>query len=148
MTSLAEGATLDANSRLTGTADTGGSTLTALSYCFDGGKARSLVFNNTTGAFDETLVLGNLTVGAHTLSLTARDAAGNTAVLTRSLNLDQTAPFVISAISPAEASSDVGVTFRPQITFSRSVDTSTLTSDSLYLTGPDGQNWPPPSSRR
>ncbi|MGE0642375.1 MAG: Ig-like domain-containing protein [Nitrospira sp.] len=138
LTSFANGDRLTAASRLTGTADATGTTLTQLSYRIDGGVSRSLVFNTTTGAFDEPLPFGHLDVGNHTLVLMATDAAGNLATLTRTVTVDALAPLTITALTPTDGSGDVGVTVRPEIRFSRAVNVATLTADSFYATGPDG----------
>ncbi|WP_374090612.1 Ig-like domain-containing protein [Methylomicrobium lacus] len=138
LTSIAEGDTLAGGVRLTGTADATGTTLTQLNYRLDDGTLRSLVFDGSSGSFDAALDFGTLLVGDHTLTLTAQDAAGNATTLIRTVKVDALAPFTITAASPAAGSSDVGVTFRPQVTFSRPVNTDTLTSDSFYATAPDG----------
>jgi hypothetical protein len=139
LTSLAEGATLTTSSRLTGSADATGSALTALNYRFDGGTLRALSYNPSTGAFDTALPLGNLAIGDHTLTLTAQDAAGNSVTFNRSVTLAAAAPFTLTSVTPTNGAGDVGVTYRPQIVFSRAVNAATLTADSLYATGPDGQ---------
>ncbi|MFO1358315.1 Ig-like domain-containing protein [Plasticicumulans sp.] len=138
LTSLDDGDLLDVASRLSGSADPTGSPLTELSYAFDGQARRNLVFDATTGAFDQALAIGELGIGNHTLVLTARDAAGNVTTLSRTLTLDQLAPFTVTSVTPTDGASDVGVTFRPQVYFSRAVNTATLTANSLYATGPDG----------
>ncbi|WP_263539105.1 Ig-like domain-containing protein [Paucibacter sp. Y2R2-4] len=142
LSSLADGDKLSASSRLTGTAAPNGSTLASLSYQIDGGTARTLNFDASTGKFDEALVLRDLSVGDHTLTLTAKDAAGNVTTLSRTVKLDQLAPFTITKLTPAAGSGDVGVTFRPQVFFSRAVNPATLTADSFYATGPDGAKVP------
>ncbi len=136
--SLPDGAALGATSRLTGTADPTGTTLTQLSYRIDGGVSRTLAFDAATGAFDESLPFGNLDVGDHTLVLTARDAGGNLATLTRTVKVEALAPLTVTSLTPTEGSGDVGVTVRPQVRFSRAVNLSTLTADSFFATGPDG----------
>jgi hypothetical protein len=135
--SLADGATLTDASHLTGSADATGSSIVQLSYSIDGGAARSLVFDSA-GGFDQVIPLGDLALGAHTLNLSAQDAAGNVSTLSRSVTLEQLAAFTITELTPSAGSSDVGVTYRPRISFSRAVDASSLTSDSLYATAPDG----------
>ncbi|WP_374476423.1 Ig-like domain-containing protein [Zoogloea sp.] len=137
LSTLADGSSLDANSRLTGSANPTGSALVQLSYSIDGGASRSLIFDST-GGFDQAITLGNLSVGDHTLSLVAQDAAGNLSTLTRSLKLDALAPLTVTKVTPTDGSGDVGVTFRPQVYFSRAVNAATLNSDSFYATGPDG----------
>ncbi|WP_413925129.1 Ig-like domain-containing protein [Candidatus Accumulibacter phosphatis] len=135
--SLADGDTLSAASRLAGTANATGSALTQLSYRIDGGTSRSLIFD-ASGAFDEALTYGDLDVGSHALVLTARDAAGNLATLTRTLVVDALAPLTVTSLTPTDGSDDVGVTVRPQVRFSRAVDAATLTAESFFATGPDG----------
>ena len=116
-----------------------GSTLTVFNYQIDNGSVQSLVFSPLNGDFDQALNIGKLGIGQHALTLTAVDAAGNQSTLTRNVTLTQLAPFTITQLTPEDGNSDVGVTFRPQIRFSRAVDVSTLSGDSFYATGPDGQ---------
>ncbi|MCC7082795.1 MAG: phosphatase PAP2 family protein, partial [Burkholderiales bacterium] len=138
LATLAEGASIDGASLLSGTADPTGSTLVALSYALDDAAALSLTFDPGTGVFDAPLVLGGLPPGEHTLTLRALDAAGNAAALAREVVLAQAAPFAIAEFTPSSGASDVGVTFRPQIVFTRPADVATLTADAIYATGPDG----------
>ena len=72
-----------------------------------------------------------------TLFVTAMDAAGNTT--SRTLNLEQPAaiPLQVVSLTPATGSTDVGVTFRPTVTFSRPIDTATLSSSNFYRDGLD-----------
>jgi len=80
-TSIQDGGTLvPAGTNLTGTADPTGSSLTALTYRFDSGTIVPVSFNAKTGAFDQAPDFSSLGIGAHTLTLTARDGAGNTTV--------------------------------------------------------------------
>ncbi|HRF04578.1 Ig-like domain-containing protein, partial [Accumulibacter sp.] len=137
LSSLQEGASLTGNSRLTGIADAAGSALTLLSYRLDSGPLRSLIFDSD-GAFDAALAFAGLDIGSHTLILNASDAAGNSASLTRTVKVDALAAFTVVSVTPASGAQDVGVTFRPQVNFSRAVNTATLTADSLYATAPDG----------
>lgn len=142
LNSIAQGDTLTGNSRLTGSANATGTTLTQLTYQLDNGANRSLIFDGSTGVFDAALNFGSLTVGDHILTITAQDAAGNQTELTRTVKVDALAPFNITNITPVAGSNDVGVTQRPQINFSRAVNAATLTSESLYATGPDGGKLP------
>ncbi|MBL8532286.1 MAG: Ig-like domain-containing protein, partial [Betaproteobacteria bacterium] len=66
-------------------------------------------------------------------------AAGNDTVVERSVTLAARPLATITRATPDTGIDDVGVTFRPQITFSRAVDVSTLTAESFYATGPGGQ---------
>ncbi len=137
LSSIANGDALVAGSRLSGAAAVEGSALTLLSYRFDSGTTRSISFGGN-GSFDQLLTLGNLAVGDHTLTLDARDAAGNTASLTRNVTVQALAPFTLGTVTPPLGAGNIGVTQRPLINFSRAVNPATLTADSLYATAPDG----------
>ncbi len=113
--------------------------MTQLSYRIDGGTLRNVIFDAGSGGFDAALDFGALDVGDHTLALTARDAAGNTTTLNRTLTVDALAAFTVSSITPVDGRKEVGVTQRPQIDFSRAVNAATLTAESLFATGPDGK---------
>ncbi|MEJ0019610.1 MAG: Ig-like domain-containing protein [Acetobacteraceae bacterium] len=138
LTSLADGDILAADSRLIGIANPTGTTLVALHYTIDGGVSTPVTFNATTGVFDQGVALGNLGIGTHSLVLTAQDAAGNTAILARSVNVVALAPFIVTGITPDDGSTDIGTTYRPRISFSRAVNPATLDASSFFATGPDG----------
>ena len=138
LTSLAAGDALTASSRLTGMADPTGSSLVSLSLSIDGGKAAPVSFDTATGAFDQALPIANLAVGAHSLVLTATDAAGNAGTLTRSVSVQALAAFTVAKAAPSDGSTDVGTTQRPQVFFTRAVNAATLTATSFYATGADG----------
>ncbi|MCC6717083.1 MAG: choice-of-anchor D domain-containing protein, partial [Acetobacteraceae bacterium] len=138
LTSIAEGDTISAATRLTGTADPTGSTLSNLTYSFDGGKAATVSFESGKGGFDAAMNLGNLDIGAHTLNLTATDAAGNTATLTRTVTLAALVPFSVTSLTPFDGTTNVGSTQRPEVRFSRAVKPESLTSESFYATAADG----------
>ncbi|WP_291862968.1 Ig-like domain-containing protein, partial [Accumulibacter sp.] len=138
LSSLAEGDALSTASRLAGTADPTGSTLVSLTYAFDGGRAIPVAFDPASGDFDSALDLSALAVGAHTLTLTALDAAGHTAVSTLALTLPELIPLTITRTTPSNGADDVGATFKPQVVFSRSVDVTTLTSSTFYATDTTG----------
>jgi membrane-associated phospholipid phosphatase len=138
LTSIANNATIDETTSLTGAADPTGSTLIVLNYKFDNGTVRSIIFDNTTGQFDDLIELRDLTAGTHTLTLTAKDASGNQTTLTRNVTLAALAPLTVTEVTPAPGSSDVGSTFRPQVFFSRAVNPTTLTNNSFYATDTTG----------
>ncbi|MGS0754935.1 Ig-like domain-containing protein [Roseateles sp. GG27B] len=138
VTTLANGDTLSGASQLGGIALGTGSDLTQLQYSFDSGNSRSLSFDAGSGSFGAALDFSNLGVGSHTLTVTARDAAGNTSVVNRTLTVDALAPFGLVSLTPADGGADVGVTQRPLVVFSRAVNTATLNSSTFYATGPDG----------
>ena len=136
---IQNGGTLAAGAMFDGTVTTeAGVALTALSYAFDGGAAVPLGFDATSGAFDQALNLSQLAAGNHTLTLTAKDAAGNKATDTLNVALPALPLLTIAQLTPMMGASDVGVIYRPQITFSRAVDATTLTSSSFYATDTTG----------
>jgi membrane-associated phospholipid phosphatase len=135
---LPDGAAVTAATRLQGEAASA-SPIVSLHYTLDGGTARSIVFDTATGRYAAPLALGDLAPGSHTLRVVALDAAGNESVLTRQVTMAARTLFGVHEVTPTEGAVDVGVTFRPQAFFTRAVDTSTLTEDTFYATGPDGE---------
>ncbi|MBV5344317.1 MAG: phosphatase PAP2 family protein, partial [Rhodoferax sp.] len=141
LSSIAQDAALDSTSRLTGSVNSTGTSITSLSYKVDSGTVRTISFDSN-GSFDQALPLGNLDVGNHTLTINTIDAAGNATSLVRNVTIAALTPFVVSRVTPADGASDVGVTFRPQVYFSRAVNPGTLTANSFYATGADGAKLP------
>jgi hypothetical protein len=136
---LQNGSALAAGAMLQGTAIAqSGSTLTGLSYKFDNGTATPVAFDASTGAFDQALDLSRLTVGTHTMTVTATDNAGNVTVSNLSVSLPSLIPLTITSVNPANGAGTVGVTFRPIVQFSRAIDVSTLTGDDFFLTDSAG----------
>lgn len=138
----ADGGALTPGARLTGTASGTGSPLAALSYSVDGGPAVPVLFDPATGAFDAALDLSRLAPGDHTLAVTARDTAGNVASASRAVTLAARIPLTITAALPADGSDEIGVTYRPKVTFSRPVDVATLTADTFYALDSSGAKLP------
>ena len=136
--SIADNAIIDASTRLTGVANPTGSNLSVLNYKFDSEAPRPLIFDSTTGSFNEPVDLGNLGIGIHTLTLTAQDAAGNQAALTRNVSVAAATPLIILDITPADGSGDVGSTFRPQAFFSKSIRSADLNSNNFFATDSTG----------
>ncbi len=136
------GASLTAGMVIAGTAQGTGSAIVALSYRFNDGVERPLLFDATTGNFRQPLALSKLPPGTHRLTVTARDAAGLVASHQISVVLNAPIPFSIASVSPAAGSIDVGSTVRPQVFFTRPVNPTTLSQNNLYLTGPNGQKLP------
>ena len=100
-----DGGTLAAGARLTGAVTLpAGDTITALSYAFDGGVIVPVAFDPTTDAFDQALDLSKLAVGTHVLTISAADAAGNTATQTlNNLSLPFLPPLTVIGITPRTA---------------------------------------------
>ena len=142
VTSPSDGGTIEEGDTLTGTATTSGPALVALSYAFDGGQAMPVTFSAADGSFNQALDMSKLAAGAHTLSVTATDAAGNTT--TQILHVDLTAviPLMVDNVLPMDGSTDIGVTYRPKVTFSRAIDPTTLNAADFYATDPAGDKLP------
>jgi membrane-associated phospholipid phosphatase len=136
-----DGGDVSADMSASGAVDGTGSPVTALAYQIDGGAATPLTFDPATGAISGTLDLSLLAPGSHTVVVTARDAAGNTSILSRAVELSSRIALT-AMVMPDDGAEDVGVTFRPRVTFSRPVDASTLTSSSYFATGPGGAALP------
>jgi hypothetical protein len=134
-TSIQDGGALASSSHLTGavTIETGDS-LTGLSYAFDGGTTMPLAFDASTGAFDQGLDLTKLGAGNHTLTVTATDAARNQTTDTLHVSLPALPLLTIADVTPMAGAGDVGVTYRPKVTFSRPIDPTTLTGSCFYAT--------------
>ncbi|WSH29993.1 Ig-like domain-containing protein (plasmid) [Rhizobium beringeri] len=141
-TSIQNGGTLESASHITGVANPTGSALAALTYSLDGGIDVPVSFKAATGAFDTALNLSKLGTGNHTLAISATDAAGNTSAASFVVSLPQLVPLTITDTQPMTGAGDVGVTFRPKVTFSRPVDLSTLTGNSLFATDTTGSKIP------
>ncbi|ANL30128.1 phosphatidic acid phosphatase protein (plasmid) [Rhizobium phaseoli] len=141
-TSIQHGGTLDSASRITGMANPTGSALAALTYSLDGGIVVPVSFNAATGVFDAALNLSKLGTGNHTLTISATDAAGNTSAASFGVSLPQLVPLTVISNEPTNGAGDVGVTFRPKVTFSRPIDLLTLTSNSLFATDTTGAKIP------
>ncbi|MCB1526942.1 MAG: VCBS domain-containing protein, partial [Hyphomicrobiaceae bacterium] len=138
ISSLADGASLTATSRLTGSVDGTGSAVVSLSYSVAGGADHPIVFDISTGAFDTALDLKTAKLGSLPITVKATDAAGLVAETTIATSLDVAIPFAIESLTPANGAGEIGVTFRPQVTFTRAVDAATLTADSFYVTDASG----------
>ncbi|PDT08439.1 hypothetical protein CO655_21460, partial [Rhizobium sp. M1] len=140
--SLLDGDALTPASRLSGTVNGTGSDIVALTYQIDNGPAVPISFNPATGAFDTALALSPLSAGDHLIRMTATDAAGHSSVLDRGVGLGALIPFTILEVNPKDGTGEVGATFRPYVSFSRAVDVSTLTAQSLFLSDATGATIP------
>jgi hypothetical protein len=136
---LADGAVLAAGSGMAGTVTTSaGVALAGLTYAFDNGTSVPVAFNPADKSFSQAFDLSQLAAGAHRLTVTGTDAAGNVTVQTLNVLLPQLIPLAVTAVEPAANAGDVSVTFRPLVTFSRAVDPSTLNSNDFFLTDSAG----------
>jgi hypothetical protein len=141
LASPTDGGPIDASTQLTGTVSAG-SAITKLAYQLDAGVVVPVAFDPATGAFTQALDLSHAAAGEHTLTVSAENAAGSQATTTLRVNLAAPIPFMVSSVSPTDGSTDVGVTFRPKIVFSRPVDPTTLTASDFYATDPGGATIP------
>ena len=132
LTAPLAGATLAVGQHLTGSVNGTGSAITAFSYHFDNGQPAPVLLDQS-GNFDTPLRFGHLAVGAHTLTISARDAAGHTSTSTVNITVPAGLPVTINDYSPSEGADQIGSTFRPKITFSRPIDTSTLSSANFHV---------------
>ncbi len=142
LTSPIGDADIDVTTLLTGIADGTGSPVAALSYRIDTGTIMPLTFDTITGDFNTTLDLSNIAVGTHTLTLTAKDAAGHVTTLERTVNLVAAIPFEIETVTPLDGEEEVGVTVRPRVFFTRPVDPTSLNSSNLFATDASGNTLP------
>ncbi len=138
LTSPTDAGTLTAGATLIGTVTTSGPALTMLNYAFDGGSTIPVAFDASDGSFSQAIDLSKLPLGSHTLVVSAMDAAGNTATQTLHLTQSTAIPLTVTSLTPSSGTSDVGVTFRPIVTFSRPIDPTTLDSSDFYATDTTG----------
>ncbi len=132
-----DGDAITTATRITGAVNSEGTPVVQLNYRIDDGPLRTLVLDSEN-TFSSLLRVGDVGVGEHTLTVTARDAAGNVSTFTREVVVEALSPFTLGAVNPLDGASDVGSTFRPQVNFSRAVNPATLNANSLYATAPDG----------
>ncbi|MCW5319219.1 hypothetical protein GTQ43_38200 [Nostoc sp. KVJ3] len=116
-----DAAPLTPGARLTGSVDGTGSAVTALSYHFNNLTEITVPFD-TTGAFDQSLNLTGLANGAHTLTISATDTAGNikTTQYHVTVVIDKTAPVISASLlhdtAPNGQTNSDRITFDPTIT--------------------------------
>lgn len=136
--SLADNDDLASSHQLAGTVDGTGSPIVRLTYAFDGGPVMPFGLADDSSLFDTQLDISGLNVGQHSLVVSAEDAAGNVSQSTLQLQLTERAAFNITSYTPTPSAEDVGVTYRPQIYFSRPVDPTSLNSSNLFATDASG----------
>jgi membrane-associated phospholipid phosphatase len=141
ITSPAQGGSLADGATLAGSVTTSGQALAALNYSFDGGSVIPLAFGSSS-TFSQALDLSRLTAGAHSLTVRATDAAGNTASQTVQLTLASAIPLVVTNTNPAAGASDISETYRPTITFSRPINPATLNLSDFYAADSTGTKVP------
>ena len=97
-----------------------------------------ITFDPTTGAYDQALPVANLAIGQHTIALSTQEPPATSTMLTRTVNVAALAAFTLSTVTPGNGETDVGVTYRPRIDFTRAVNPATLTSSSFFATDAAG----------
>jgi hypothetical protein len=142
LTSPANNASISGSAMLTGNVPADGSPIAALGYRLDAGGTVPVSVDASSGTFSQALDLSRLAVGMHTLTVSARDAAGNMASSTQTFTLTAAVPFTITSIAPQNGATDVGVTFRPKFVFARPVDPATLNENNLFVTDTSGAKLP------
>ncbi len=111
---------LVSSTRLTGTVAGTGSAIVTISYYFDERPAITLAFDPAMGTFDQALDFTDLASGAHTLTLTTIDTAGNVKTLQAPVTVALGAAPVITAAlvedtAPAGFANEDGITSNPTI---------------------------------
>lgn len=142
VTSPADGSTITANELLRGTISGTGSNLVSLSYQVGTGPRNPISFSPGGSSFTSAIDLSKIQPGSHTLSITTRDSAGLETIAIRSFVMDELIPLTITGNSPSNGSSDIGSTFRPQVHFSRPINTSSLTPQSFFAIDTTGIKLP------
>ena len=108
--------------------DAGGA-IDKLEYSLDGASPIA-ISARADGSFEQPLYTSQLRDGIHILSITASDAVGNTSKMQMSIEIKQ--GFRVLSHTPYDGAFDVGSTFRPQIYFSKPVDPTSVTSETLF----------------
>src|SRR5207247_864946 len=103
ITGPAPGGDLAGGASLAGSVATSGPTLVSLSYFFDQGGGLPVPFTPDDGVFvfNSALDLSKLTAGAHKLTVTTQDAAGNVVRQTVDLTLSAAIPLAVTSLAPA-----------------------------------------------
>ncbi|MEM9645388.1 MAG: Ig-like domain-containing protein, partial [Planctomycetota bacterium] len=139
--SVTNNATLSYESVLRGTLDATGPGTGLLNFHFDDDMATP-VSVDLDGTFERAPFAKGISEGAHELTVTGTDAAGNESSVVVQVMVDNgTTPMRVSHFTPLASADEVGVTFRPQVFFSRPVDAATLT-DSSFFASFSGQDLP------
>ena len=114
------------------------------------GPAAAAISATVTSSSPKTVIVQNTLTFGNVGAATTADSTG-----TFTLRHDRTVPFdpavlhwtikqpfIVSAATPTAGASEVGVTVRPQVFFSKPVDPATLNANNFFAKGPDGQKLP------
>ena len=139
ITSPSNNGALAAGATLTGTFTTENNVpIVCLCYAFDGSTTMTPVPFNTDGSFSHAARSFAARGGpAHPVGGSpgrGRQHDDQTLHLT----LTTLIPLIVTSLTPPPTPADVSVTFRPQVFFSRPIDTTTLTSANFYASDSTG----------
>lgn len=140
--SPSEGTTVTATQQLSGVVRGTGSDLVSLTYRLDSGSEMPLLFPFAGGTFQASMDVSRLSPGTHRVTVSARDAAGLATTASASFTLDQSVPLRVNDFTPSAGASEIGVTFRPQVTFSRPIDPTSLDETNFFATDVSGNRLP------
>lgn len=135
LTDPVDAATLTRASHLSGSVADGTSEQNVVAYQFDDG-AEMPVAVNVDGTFVRQISLSGVADGAHTLTVHPIDQAGNAGAKT-TLNVTTAINNVAletADVRPADGGTEVGVTFRPQIFFTKPIDPTTIDDNNFFMT--------------
>lgn len=123
--------------RLSGVISSIDAPIAQFTFQWDQGEVQTVSWNRSNGTFNQSLGTSRLQPGEHELTIVIVDMAGNQTTLQRTY---QVAPsrFTVERLSPEQGATNVGVTYRPQITFSQPVDRATLNSQTFYAIDTSG----------
>ncbi|MCJ8283023.1 MAG: Ig-like domain-containing protein, partial [Rivularia sp. ALOHA_DT_140] len=112
--------------------------LASLTYRFDNLSKKTV--SVTDGTFAPELDLTGIGDGAHTLTITAKDLAGDVKIETLNVVVNSGELLRVTGFTPQDGATETVVTFRPQVFFSEAIDKSTLNQDNLFATASGKKN--------
>lgn len=132
LTSLIAGETLSGDERISGTSDGTGS-FTEVFYQFGEFAPQRVGVSSIDNSFSTPIEFRGTPDGIHTVSVIAQDQAGNmNRVEVADIEVALDLPLMLSSVRPADGSTSVGVTAKVRASFSKSVDPTTVSSDSFF----------------
>ena len=114
------------------------------------GPAAAAISATVTSSSPKTVIVQNTLTFGNVGAATTADSTGTfTLRHDRTVPFDPTKltwtikqPFIVSAATPTAGASEVRVTVRPKVFFSKPVDPATLNANNFFAKGPDGQKLP------
>ena len=114
------------------------------------GPAAAAISATVISSSPKTVIVQNTLTFGNVGALTNADSTGTfTLRHDRTVPFDPTKltwtikqPFIVSAATPTAGASEVRVTVRPKVFFSKPVDPATLNANNFFAKGPDGQKLP------